>query len=245
MSAQPATNEIVQWATEQHAKYKPSDETKQKLSRISIGMLVGPTAVGKSFLINKLTELDGRFSGMGTITTREQRKSDPDNYSFISPDEFAARIESGDLVQYEIHPTTGDFYGSDYDSFNSGWVIAPVLAKGLKPFKEAGFKLATPIGIVSPAKEWSERLAVHADGEDLKKRLHEALLAIEWLRGHRFNTPILSNGSDNIDKTIEKISKLTTGNNRVHYHYADAKINAVINEMQMTAKQKLRELDRE
>lgn len=245
MSMQPATGEITQWAAERHANYEPSLETKEKLSRVSLGMLIGPSAVGKSFLINRLTEQDGRFSGMGVITTRAPRESDADNYRFITPDEFAKLIESGELVQYEVHPTTGDLYGSDVESFASSWVVAPVLAKGIKPFQKAGFKSVEPIGIVSPASEWSARLAERNVGEDLKKRLHEALLSIEWLRGHRFNTPILKNSTDNVHKNIDKIGKITNGLNYPHYHFADKAITDTIEEMYMSAKLRLREIDSE
>lgn len=246
MSAQTATSEAVQWATEQHPKYEPSSETKQKLSKISLGMVIGPTSVGKSFLIDKVTETNERFSNMGTITTRAKRETDPDSYRHVPVDDFTAMIESGELVQYAIHPTTGDFYGSDTDSFPTDLVVAPVLVSGRGSFIKAGFKRITPIGIVCPADEWVDRLAVHTDSEDLIKRLYEARQVLQWLRGNRLNSDvaILNNnsGGNAVNANIASIEYLTMGKDKPYWYHGTENAEKLIDEMQATAWHKLEEL---
>lgn len=241
---QPATTEALKWARDQHSRYTPSTATKEKLSNIALGMLVGPTAVGKSFLIDKVTEEDKHFSGMGTITTRAPRETDPDNYSHITVEEFTAMIEAGELVQYEIHPTTDDFYGSDANSFSTDLVIAPVLASGVHSFRKAGFKRATTIGIVSPASQWSERLAVHEDSDDLIKRLREARHVIQWLRRYKHapDVAILNNTANDVSSTVSAIEYLTMGKDRPVDYQATPGLGKLIDDMQLATWHKLEEL---
>ncbi len=210
MSAQPATSEAVQWVTDQHENFQPNSRTKQKIAHISLGMLIGPTSIGKSHLMDKVVQQDPRFSGMGTITNRDKRPGDPDNYRFVSTDEFVSKIEAGELVQYEIHPGTGDFYGSDADSYETEFVVAPVLQKGVKAFESAGFKHTVPIGVVACGTDWQQRLPERSSEASFVGRLDEALEVIEWLQRKYHNIPILDNQNSKTAENAQKIRQLTT-----------------------------------
>ncbi len=209
MSAQPATNEAVQWAIEQHANFEPNSRVKRNIAHISLGMLIGPTSIGKSHLINEVIRQDPQFSGMGTITNRDKRPDDPNNYQFVTTDEFIDKIKSGELVQYEIHSHTGDFYGSDADSYKTELVVAPVLSRGVKAFELAGFKDTTPIGIVASGTDWQQRLPERSSEATFVNRLNEALEVIDWLQRRYHDIPILENRSDRTAETAQKIRQLT------------------------------------
>jgi guanylate kinase len=77
----------------------------------------GPSGVGKSTVTDVLEER-GAFHFSISVTTRPPRPSEVDgeHYRFISPDEFAAMIDAGELLEW-----------AEYDGHHYGTPRAPVI----------------------------------------------------------------------------------------------------------------------
>lgn len=86
-----------------------SEETKTG----HIFFISGPSGVGKGTIINFLRKNYPAFVFPPSCTTRDPRPGeiDGETYYFISPEEFEAKIESGDFLEYaQVHG--GNYYGT-------------------------------------------------------------------------------------------------------------------------------------
>src|SRR5688572_17109905 len=98
--------------------YRPSQEVTDSLRDKTLVMLVGPVAIGKSFIIDQLTSHQPEFKQVSVFTTRDARPDDNPDLFRIRPHteasltEILDQIKQGKLVQYTIHPTTGRIYGT-------------------------------------------------------------------------------------------------------------------------------------
>jgi guanylate kinase len=75
-------------------------------------VLVGPTAIGKTFWSDWLLEnYFGRLRRVRNTTTRTPRNdADRDSYRFISEEEFKREIDSGNFLEHDRY--LNDYYGS-------------------------------------------------------------------------------------------------------------------------------------
>ena len=75
-------------------------------------MIVAPSGAGKSSLVNALLESDHSLQLSLSCTTRDPRAGELDgrDYSFISKEQFLAKRDSGDFLEWaEVH---GNLYGT-------------------------------------------------------------------------------------------------------------------------------------
>lgn len=202
----------IGWAREQQTTYQPNEQVNAGIARVSMGLLVGASGSGKSFLIDRVIEVDPRFSGLGSITTRNQRSTEPDNYRFISIKEFVEKIDSEELVQYEVHPEIDAIYGSDLESYATDLVVGPILPRSVDVFQKANFKHSSTIGIVAPGEQWRERLGERREdpNSNYGGRLREALNSTTWLQRRYMDIPILVNETGQGETTAQRIIELTT-----------------------------------
>ncbi len=87
--------------------------THPKPQRGKIFFFSGPSGVGKGTLINHLRETRPDFVFPPSCTTRAPRPGEVDGetYYFISKEEFEAKIEAGDFLEYaHVHGET--YYGT-------------------------------------------------------------------------------------------------------------------------------------
>ncbi|MBX4189900.1 hypothetical protein KW791_01200 [Candidatus Parcubacteria bacterium] len=82
-------------------------------------IIVGGTGTGKTFIVNQLIkEFSPTLTRVKTFTTREPRnEQDHESYNFLTPQEFARRVKSGDIFEYDlIRSERGQYYvGSSLD----------------------------------------------------------------------------------------------------------------------------------
>ncbi len=202
--------DTFEWAKERHKTYNPGHEVKRQLARKIIVPLVGPSAVGKSFLTRRVTELDPTFSEMATITTRASRSNDPDHVmSGVGMDEFAEMIEAGELVQFEPHPS-GSLYGTTPDCYVGNKIVASILSTGIKNYQKLGFRKVMPMGITAPTDTWSRRLGERAGGDDFVDRLLEAKEVLKWMEIYMHTIPILNNETNHGAEVAREIISLTS-----------------------------------
>lgn len=69
-------------------------------------VLLGPSAVGKSTVVNRLREEVPNLYFSVSMTTRDPRPGEVDgrDYFFVSPEEFQRRIDNGEMLEWaDIH----------------------------------------------------------------------------------------------------------------------------------------------
>jgi guanylate kinase len=75
-------------------------------------VITGPSGVGKGTLIRGLLERIPELELSTSATTRKPRAGEQDgvDYHFLTPQQFAARVESGDFVEHATY--SGNMYGT-------------------------------------------------------------------------------------------------------------------------------------
>ncbi|MDR2645854.1 MAG: guanylate kinase [Holosporaceae bacterium] len=71
----------------------------------------GPSAVGKSSIVNEILKRDNTLDRIITCTTREKRKSEKhgEDYLFFQKNDFLSEIDRGNLIEFsEVY---GNYYG--------------------------------------------------------------------------------------------------------------------------------------
>ena len=69
-------------------------------------VLLGPSAVGKSTVVNRLREEVADLYFSVSMTTRTPRRGEVDgvHYFFVTPEEFQRRIDAGEMLEWaDIH----------------------------------------------------------------------------------------------------------------------------------------------
>ena len=92
-------------------------------------LLVGPTASGKTTLLNALLARRPDIRRMVTATTRAPRpgEADGENYYFLDRAAFEARIKENWFLEYEdVH---GNLYGTPRGEIRSKLETCPIVAK--------------------------------------------------------------------------------------------------------------------
>ena len=134
----PEVEKRLQAAQQNEKNYQPNGEIAAKLAEKTLVMFVGPVAVGKSFLMNHVAEVAGDFSRVPVFTTRKPREDDePGMFRYLPHDdahvsELLNKIESREVVQYAIHPTSGRIYGSEISDHPNTYNMLAMLSGGVE-----------------------------------------------------------------------------------------------------------------
>lgn len=215
---------FLEWALEAEKQYKPSQVVKDALAEKTLVALIGPFAIGKSYLSRTIAEIDPAFSEMGTISTRERDLRDPDHdRTGTSREDFVRMIENNELAQFKVHDELGQLYGSDLQSFRSDRIVTPALAGSLQSFENAGFGEIIPVGVVADPDIWQAWLSERREKPKYRQRLREAEVSLNWLQQElaRTNIPIIENIPNSperpgrINATARDIIKITNGDTSV------------------------------
>lgn len=146
-------------------------------------MIVGPTSVGKSSLMNKVVELDTDFARVSGFTTREQRPNDePGLYRYVNESEAQAIIASPDLIQYAINPANNKLYGTTVMDYPGRINLQDTLSGAVEFYKTVPFERHIVISLTAPSETWAQWLTARYPeaGMERAKRLQEAIASIEW-----------------------------------------------------------------
>src|SRR5581483_6131474 len=156
------------------ANYEPSPEVLRKIGNVTLCIIVGPTGVGKSSIIDR-----SGFKFVPSNTTRSQRPGERDGVDMIFEkdiDQAVANIKAARYVQIATG-ASGDLYATIDTSYpDSGVAILPVMADVVPVFRRLGFKDTKTIFIAAPtSKEWMRRIKKPGLTEhDIQKRMPEA-----------------------------------------------------------------------
>lgn len=190
------------------ADYQPDPKVLSKIGDISLLMLIGPSGVGKTTLINKLG-----LHYVPSDTTRDIRpgeKEGEDFYFLKDYDKAVSDIRAGQLVQIAVG-AAGDLYSTHASSYpESGWGVMPVMADVVPIFRKLGFKETISAFIVPPSySEWMRRMKSHPiTSEQLIKRLAEAKRSLNLALSDQQIHLILN---DNLEKAVAQTKELLDG----------------------------------
>lgn len=171
-----------------HLRGHPS-EARGLMGRMAprVFVITGPSGVGKGTLIHALRERFPQLELSISATTRQPRSGERDgrDYHFLSPEEFAARADSGDFLEHATF--SGNRYGTlrseierTLDAGRS--VLLEIEVQGARQVRAAMGDEAVMIFIAPPDPGvLRERLARRGtDAEDaIERRLETAKQELE------------------------------------------------------------------
>lgn len=188
------------------ATYQPSDNVAGDLSHKVIVPIVGPFAIGKSTILDTVQKQDEDFAVVHNFTTRSPRADDSTAvYTFLphnpeTLEQLVTERNSGNLVQYAVHPTTGYIYGTNANDYTKDYNIAAVLSGSVDSFRRLHFKSCHVITLIASGDDWLRMFAVRSmgmDQDEVLKRLSESRQSVAWSLAqsdvkwviNRFNDP--------------------------------------------------------
>lgn len=178
-------------------------------------MLVAPTKVGKSKVIEEVLRMEPDWREAGSITTRSGRPNDPSNYvTGVPVEEMRSYIDRQVLINYAVMDT-GHIYGTFPDGFAGDINLLPTQFRNVEVLQNAGFKQTESIFLVTEAERWREALlAAGMEDKEYKDRLDEGIASLEFA---------LLNASEPWLHFVEN-SRQATG-----FHIAAQKVIAITN----------------
>jgi guanylate kinase len=162
--------------------YKPSQSVLERMSTISLLTTVGPSAVGKSYVMAALChKYPDQFKLVIDETTRPPRVYETEGVDFIfrKEEDVLADLERGDLVQAAIGPN-GHIYSTRLQSypFNATGVLA-LIPSAVTKFRELPIKEFHSAFIVPPSWEtwqaWLARQAANSDWSETAEQNYTQL----------------------------------------------------------------------
>lgn len=144
-------------------------------------IVAGPSAVGKSTFVDKITSENSQLVDIITYTTRDKREGESEGqpYYFVTLDKFKELEGQGFFVETaRVH---NNFYGTPYDQMEQAWakgkaVIMDIDVQGAHVFKEK-FPWTKTIFILPPHMDALRQRLIKRDGsccEDLDVRMQTA-----------------------------------------------------------------------
>jgi len=175
------------------ASYRPNAEVSVLLKETSLVMLVGPAAISKSFVMNRISEIDKEFQRVPVLTTREPRPDDESGmFRTLAHDDknvsaILDQIDRGELVQYAIHPTSGRIYATAVEDYAGTFNLLATLSGAVGQLQSLPFKGTHVIGLTAKPETWKYRFKKRypQPSEEKTKRLREAKTSLKWLLAQR------------------------------------------------------------
>ncbi len=194
--------------------YQPSAQVLERLHGKTLVMLVGPTAVGKSSVMNEAVRFDTAFARVSGLTTRARRPNDePGLYRYVSDKDAQRLIARHELVQYVVHPTTGKLYGTEPKDFPGYYNLQDTLSNSVAFYKSLPFARHVTVSLTTSPAAWTawldERYPI-GDAER-RKRLLEAKSSIEWSLARNESNHWLVNAPGNLRQTAERLIAIARG----------------------------------
>jgi guanylate kinase len=166
------------------ADYTANPAVLKQLTSVDFVAVVGPTAVGKTTIINALLARDPSLPMLLVTTSREARPYERDDidYHFRSETDMERRIKAGEFVQ--VAPNVlGPLYATAPEDYSvEGQTIMAVIAAAMPTFRALPFKRFRELFILPPSWEvWQQRIKAHGFvPEQQMKRLQEAITSLEY-----------------------------------------------------------------
>lgn len=190
------------------ASYRPALDVVDRVGRLNLLMVVGPSGAGKTTLINRLPVK--YVPSDNTRPPRPGEKEGVDFYFRTDFDQVSKEIKGGRFVQVAIDGS-GDLKATRATSYpDEGDVVMAVLADVVPIFRGLGFARTITAFITPPDyDEWMRRLGLHElPSEKLQSRLAEAKRSFNFALSDDQTHFILS---DDLAAAIKQVTDLLAG----------------------------------
>ena len=182
----------------------------QAIKEPKILLIIGPTAVGKSSVIDRAIKDFPRLCDLITFTTRPMRhgESEGNPYHFVSEEKFKALIEQGQFIEWAV--VHGKMYGTPRDQVDRATsegkvVVADLDVQGSKRIREE-YPQTTTIFLMPPSLDALRQRFIKrgiTSTADLEKRLESAQK--EMAQAKDFQHVIVN---DQFDSTYDEVRKI-------------------------------------
>ena len=169
-------------------------------------VITGPSGVGKTTIIKSLLKADPSLKYSTSLTSRQPRPGEADgiDYRFISPEEFQAKIENDEFVEWsEVY---GEYYGRLKKDLEEQMHSGDILV-GIDPQGAAKLQARYPEGVfifLLPRSEAALEAQLRGrktdDEASIKTRLGAALQ--EMKQADDFEHVVVN---DKIHKTVKEV----------------------------------------
>ena len=164
--------DFIEWAIKLAPTYQANDTVRAQMANIDLIVLVGPTGVGKTTIIEKLD-----FTYVLSDVSRPPREGEKNAHEYYFRNDYYQildDIKAGLYVQF-IVAKNDEFYGTRASSYpNEGPAVMAILASAVPNFRNLGFRQVIPIYILPPGyAEWMHRIGT-GRSVDLGARMKEA-----------------------------------------------------------------------
>ncbi|HET8671434.1 MAG TPA: hypothetical protein VFM05_12645 [Candidatus Saccharimonadales bacterium] len=164
--------------------YQPNQTVLANLPEVTLLIVVGPTAVGKTTLVNTAVARCPALHPVLTTTSRPARAGEENDidFHFRSREEIEARKARGEYVQVAVHPS-GEYYATAPEDYSvQGVAIMAVMADAMPVFKALPFKNIRTIFVLPASwEQWQQQLKDHQfTPEQREKRLAEARRSLRY-----------------------------------------------------------------
>jgi guanylate kinase len=188
--------------------YRPALDVVDHVARINVLIVVGPSGVGKTTIIDRLP-----YKYVPSDTTRAPRPGETEGVDFYfrtDYDQIARDMRGGRFVQVAVD-SGGDLKATRSSSYpEEGEVVMAVIADVVPIFRNLGFAKTSTVFITPPSyDEWMRRLQQHNfEQEQLNRRLEEAKRSFAFALSDEKTHFILS---DEIDAATRQVTELMNG----------------------------------
>lgn len=195
-----------------------NDKVLKYLSNKNLVLLVGPSSVGKTMLMQQVVKLNSDFNIASGFTTRPLRKDeDPSTYRFlpntpIQKQQIVNQIASGELLQFAVHPQTRYLYGTSFKDYSAKYNLLDVLSNEVYNFQTIGFATCRTIMIIAEPEEWQDRFTTRNFSRDeTYKRIKEGIASLNWGLENQDNIHWIHNTTSNFELVAKDIIAIAKG----------------------------------
>jgi guanylate kinase len=197
--------EFLEQAKALQGEYVLSPAVRQKLAKVRVVALVGPTGVGKTTIMNGV----GLPVAISDVT-REARNGEKNGSDYNFRKDFQKILEElqgGEFVQFTV--ILGEFYGTRAETYpDEGVCILSAAASALPFLRKLGFAQVIPVYVIPPSyEEWVARFEKHGD-QNMPERMQEAKQSLS-IALHDEEFIFLLN--DNLEYAKEQFKRIVDG----------------------------------
>jgi hypothetical protein len=171
--------------------YKPRPEVLEQIANKEVWAFVGATCMGKTTIMRELAKRSSDYGEFIVFTTREPRADDnASRYAYYEHTDASLaalieRLETKDVLQYDINPFSLLVYGSDVDGYRHRYNLGDIFASSIDGFRRLGFGTVKVISLVTEPATWlrrfDERFPLGHPGRNARKL--EAASSLRWSLG--------------------------------------------------------------
>ncbi len=155
----------------------------EQLREKTLVMLVAPSAMGKSTILQTVVSSSNDCERVRGFTTRQPRANDlSDQFFYLTKEELASKKAAGEVMTEVIFPTTGESYGTLSESYSGSYCVLETLANSVAMYRALPFKQTFTLSLTTTPERWQRWFHERYPemNAEAKKRLQEAVLSIEW-----------------------------------------------------------------